>query len=263
MDIEAIAKIAHDTGIPLIVDNTIPTAALCRPFEYGADIVVGSTTKFLSGNGAAMGGMIVEGGKFNWAQNDKFPMMTQPEAGYHGLKFYETFKDMAFTVRSIAIGLRDLGACQSSMNAFLTMLGMETLSLRMQKHSSNALEVATWLEKHPKVNWVSYAGLKSSKYNKLAQKYLPKGASSVFTISIKGGDRESQKVVGSCKLLSHVANIGDSRSLIIHPSSTTHSQLTDEGKVKAGTTPDIVRLSIGIEDVEDIIADLDKALNSM
>jgi O-acetylhomoserine (thiol)-lyase len=263
MDIEALAKIAHDAGIPLIVDNTIATAALCKPIQYGADIVVGSTTKYMSGHGAAMGGIIVEGGNFNWAQNDKFPMMTQPDAGYHGLKFYETFGNMAFTVRSIAIGLRDIGACQSSMNAFLTMLGLETLSLRMQKHSENALKVAEWLEKHPKVNWVSYAGLKSSKYNSLVQKYLPKGASSVFTFSIKGGDTESKSVVSSCKLLSHVANIGDSRSLITHPSSTTHSQLDEAGKVRAGATPDIIRLSIGLEDIEDIIADLDQALKTI
>ena len=263
MDIEAIANIAHAAGIPLIVDNTIATAALCKPINYGADIVVGSTTKYMSGNGSAMGGMIVEAGKFDWAQNDKFPMMTKPDAGYHGLKFYESFGNMAFTVRAIAIGLRDLGACQSPMNAFLTMLGLETLSLRMDKHSSNALKVAEWLEKHPKVNWVSYAGLPSSKYYSLTKKYLPKGASSVFTFSIKGGDAESKKIVSSCKLLSHVANIGDSRSLVTHPSSTTHSQLTDEGKIKAGTTPDVIRLSIGIEDVEDIIADLEQALKSI
>ncbi len=263
MDIEAIANIAHAAGIPLIVDNTIATPALCRPIDFGADIVVGSTTKYFSGNGSAMGGMIVEGGKFNWAANDKFPLMTQPDPSYHGIRFYQDFGNVAFTVRSIALGLRDLGACQSPMNAFITMLGSETLSLRMKKHSENALAVAEWLEKHKQVNSVSYPGLKSSKYYKLVQKYLPKGASSLFSFSIKGDETAGQRFASSCKLFSHVANIGDSRSLVTHPSSTTHSQLPPESKVSGGATPDVVRLSVGIEDLEDIIADLDQAFKAV
>ena len=259
-DIEAFAQIAHEAGIPLIVDNTSATPYLCRPFEHGADIVTHSTTKFLSGHGNAMGGMVVDSGKFDWGQNDKFPALSQPEPAYHGLTFYETFGDLALTVHGHAIGLRDLGATMAPMNAYLTITGCETLGLRVAKHCENAMAVAEYLEAHPAVEWVSYPGLKSSKYHALQQKYLPKGAGSVFAFGLKGGYEAGLKVVDSVELFSHVANIGDTRSLIIHPASTTHRQLEGEALVAAGAGPDVVRLSIGIEDAADIIADLDQAL---
>ena len=259
-DIEAFAKIAHEAGIPLIVDNTSATPYLCRPFEWGADIVTHSTTKFLSGHGNAMGGMVVDSGNFDWGQNDKFPALTQPEPAYHGLTFYETFGDLALTVHGHAIGLRDLGATMAPMNAYLTICGCETLSLRVTRHCENALAVAEYLAAHPQVDWVSYPGLKSSKYYSLQQKYLPKGAGSVFAFGVKGGYEAGIKVVDSVEMFSHVANIGDTRSLIIHPASTTHRQLEGEALVAAGAGPDAIRLSIGIEDVADIIADLDQAL---
>ena len=259
-DIGAFAEIAHEAGIPLIVDNTSATPYLCRPFEHGADIVTHSTTKFLSGHGNAMGGMVVDSGKFDWGQNDKFPALSQPEPAYHGLTFYETFGDLALTVHGHAIGLRDLGATMAPMNAYLTITGCETLGLRVAKHCENAMAVAEYLEAHPAVEWVSYPGLKSSKYHALQQKYLPKGAGSVFAFGLKGGYEAGLKVVDSVELFSHVANIGDTRSLIIHPASTTHRQLEGEALVAAGAGPDVVRLSIGIEDAADIIADLDQAL---
>jgi len=259
-DITAFAEIAHEAGIPLIVDNTSASPYLCRPFEHGADIVLHSTTKFLSGHGNAMGGMVVDSGKFDWAQNDKFPSLSQPEPAYHGLTFYETFGDLALTVHGHAIGLRDLGATMAPMNAYLTINGVETLSLRVAKHCENAMAVAEYLEAHPQVDWVSYPGLKSSKYYELQQRYLPKGAGSVFAFGVKGGYEAGIKVVDSVELFSHVANIGDTRSLIIHPASTTHRQLEGDALVAAGAGPDAIRLSIGIEDVADIIADLDQAL---
>ncbi len=260
-DIEAIAKVAHAAGIPLVVDNTVATPYLCQPIKHGADIVINSTTKFISGNGAAVGGVIVDSGNFDWSQSDAFPLLTQPEPSYHGLNFHEAFGNLAFTFRAIAVGLRDLGAVMAPMNAFLTLLGSETLALRMQQHSRNALQVAEFLESHEKVAWVSYPGLKSSPYNALAARYMPEGASAVFTFGIKGGDDAAgQAIVNGCELFSHVANIGDSRSLIIHPSSTTHSQLSDAEKAAAGASADVVRLSIGIENAEDLIADLSQAL---
>jgi len=260
VDIEAVAKIAHEAGVPLIVDNTMATPYLCRPFDYGADIIVHSTTKFLSGHGNAMGGAVVDSGTFDWAQNDKFKSLTTPEPAYHGLNFYETFGDLAFTIYGHAMGLRDLGPTMAPMNAYLTITGIETLPLRMQRHVENAQKVAEFLEDHPQVAWVSYAGLPSSKHHALARKYLPKGAGSVFTFGVRGGYEAGVKLVEGCELLSHLANIGDTRSLIIHPASTTHRQLSEEQKIAAGAGPDVVRLSIGIETVEDIMADLDQAL---
>tara|TARA_R110002096_G_scaffold81606_9_gene190178 strand:- start:1867 stop:3168 length:1302 start_codon:yes stop_codon:yes gene_type:complete len=259
-DIAAFAEIAHAAGIPLIVDNTSATPYLCRPFEWGADIIVHSTTKFISGHGNAMGGMVVDSGKFDWGQNDKFPSLTKPEPAYHGLTFYETFGDLALTVHGHAIGLRDLGATMAPMNAFLTITGCETLGLRVAKHCENAMAVAEYLEAHPAVNAVTYPGLKSSKYYDLHQKYLPKGAGSVFSVSLKGGYEAGVKLVEALEMFSHVANIGDTRSLVIHPASTTHRQLDEAAQIASGAGPDMVRLSIGIEDATDIIADLDQAL---
>jgi len=259
-DIEAIANIAHDEGIPLIVDNTLASPALCRPIEYGADIIVHSTTKFISGHGNAMGGVVIDSGNFDWSQNDKFPGLVKNCEAYHGLNFHETFGNMAYAVFCIAVGLRDLGPTMAPMNAYLSITGAETLPLRMQKHSDNALEVAKWLEGNSKVTWVSYAGLPSNEFNVLAKKYCPDGAGSVFTFGVQGGYDMGLGIVSSCKLFSHLANIGDTRSLIIHPASTTHRQLTKEQQISAGAGPDIVRLSIGLEDAADIIADLDQAI---
>ena len=261
-DIERIAEIAHAAGVPLIVDNTLPSPALCRPIEYGADIVVHSTTKFISGHGNAMGGAVVDSGKFDWAQNDKFKSLTEPCGAYHGLNFYEKFGPMAYTLYGHAVGLRDLGPTMSAMNAYLSITGAETLPLRMRKHADNALEVATFLTQHSEVEWVSYAGLADNPFYALAQKYCPEGAGAVFTFGVKGGYDAGIKVVDKCQLLSHLANIGDTRSLIIHPASTTHRQLTDAQKVAAGAGPEVVRLSIGIEDAKDVMADLDQALRA-
>ena len=260
VDIEAVAKVANDAGIPLIVDNTMATPYLCRPLEHGADIIVHSTTKFLGGNGAAIGGVVVDSGKFDWFQNDKFPSMSTSAPEYHGLTFAETFGDTAYTIYGHAVGLRDLGACQSPQNAFLTLLGIETLHLRMERHCANAQAVAEFLSAHPAVSWVSYAGLPSDPYHALQQRYMPKGAGSVFTFGVKGGYDAGVRLVESVELFSHLANIGDTRSLIIHPASTTHRQLTDEQREACGAGPDVVRLSIGIETIDDIIADLDRAL---
>jgi O-acetylhomoserine (thiol)-lyase len=260
LDLEAIAKIAKAAGIPLLVDNTMATPYLCRPFEHGADMVIHSTTKFLSGNGTAVGGVVVDSGRFDWFQNDKFPSMAKPAPEYHGLTFAETFGDTAYTIYGHAIGLRDLGACQSPMNAWLTLLGIETLPLRMERHCANALAVAQFLEKHPAVAWVSYAGLPTDRYHALQQRYMPKGAGSVFTFGVKGGYQAGVQVIESVELFSHLANIGDTRSLILHPASTTHRQLTEAQQIACGAGPDVVRLSVGIETVDDLIADLDRAL---
>ena len=260
VDLEAIAKIAHANGIPLIVDNTLATPYLCRPFEWGADIVTHSTTKFLGGHGNSMGGMVVESGKFDWAQNDKFPSMTQPEPAYHGLRFYENFGDFAFTTKARAVALRDYGPTMAPMNAFLTITGTETLHIRMERHCANAQAVAEFLATHPKVAWVSYAGLPDNPYNALAKKYLPKGAGSVFTFGVKGGYEAGVKMVEGVRLFSHLANVGDTRSLILHPASTTHRQLTEDQRTAAGAGPDVIRLSIGLETAADLIADLDQAL---
>lgn len=259
-DLEPIAAIAQDAGIPLIVDNTLATPYLIRPIEWGATLVVHSTTKFLSGNGTSVGGAVVDSGTFDWSKDGKYPALSGPEPGYHGLKFHETFGNLAYTIHGHAVGLRDLGPSQSPFNAFLTLNGIETLHLRMERHSANALKVATFLESHPAVEWVSYAGLESSKYHTLAQKYLPRGAGGIFTFGIKGGYDAGVKLVESVELFSHLANIGDSRSLIIHPSSTTHRQLDPAGQAAAGAGPEVIRLSIGLESADDIIADLAQAL---
>ncbi|WP_321339451.1 O-acetylhomoserine aminocarboxypropyltransferase [uncultured Cohaesibacter sp.] len=259
-DIEGFAKVAKDAGIPLIVDNTMATPYLCRPIEHGANIVLHSMTKFIGGHGNSMGGVIVDGGNFDWSQSDKFPMVNTPRAEYNGVNFSETFGPMAFAITCRTLGLRDLGPSLSPFNAFQILTGVETLPLRMDRHCENALAVAKWLESNEKVSWVSYAGLESSPHKAAQEKYLPKGAGSVFTFGLKGGYDAGVKFITSLKLLSHVANIGDTRSLAIHPASTTHSQLTDEQKTAAGAAPDTVRLSIGIEDVKDIIADLEQAM---
>ncbi len=260
VDISAVAKIAKAAGIPLLVDNTMATPYLCRPLEHGADMVIHSTTKFLAGNGTAVGGVVVDSGRFDWFQNDKFPSMAKPAPEYHGLTFAETFGDTAYTIYGHAIGLRDLGACQSPMNAWLTLLGIETLPLRMERHCANALAVAEFLSTHPAVDWVSYAGLPTDRYHALQQRYMPKGAGSVFTFGVKGGFDAGVRVVENVELFSHLANIGDTRSLIIHPASTTHRQLTEEQQIACGAGPDVIRLSIGIESIDDILADLDRAL---
>lgn len=260
-DIEAIATIADGAGIPLIVDNTLATPYLINPIQWGATLVVHSTTKFLSGNGTSVGGVVIDSGNFDWSKSGKYPALSEPDAGYHGLRFHETFGHLAFTIHGHAVGLRDLGPSQAPMNAFLTLNGIETLPLRMQRHVENAQKVAEFLESHPAVGWVSYAGLPSSKYHGLAQKYLAKGAGAVLTFGVKGGYAAGVALVEGVELFSHLANIGDSRSLIIHPSSTTHRQLSEEGQAIAGAGPDVIRLSIGLESVADIIADLDQALN--
>ncbi len=259
-DIKAISDIAHKHNVPYIVDNTLATPALMRPIEHGADIVIHSTTKFLSGHGNAMGGVIIDSGNFDWKQSGKFPALTEPCAAYHGTCFGETFGAAAYAIYTLAVGLRDLGPAMAPMNAYLTLTGVETLPLRMQKHAGNALEVATWLDKNDSVEWVSYAGLQANPYHALAQKYCPAGAGSVFTFGVKGGYEAGIKVVEGCELFSHLANIGDTRSLIIHPASTTHRQLDDQQKVAAGAGPEVVRVSIGIEDAADIIADLEQSL---
>jgi O-acetylhomoserine (thiol)-lyase len=260
VDIAKVADVAHAAGIPLIVDNTLATPYLCRPIDFGADLIVHSTTKFLSGHGNALGGVVVESGKFDWSQGGKFPSLTEPEPAYHGLKFFENFGDFAFTTKARAVALRDFGPALSPMNAFLTITGIESLPVRMDRHVENARKVAEFLAVHPKVAWVSYAGLKDSPYYELAQKYLPKGAGAVFTFGVKGGFEAGVKLVEGVRLFSHLANIGDTRSLILHPASTTHRQLTDEQRLAAGAGPDVVRLSIGLETADDIIRDLDEAL---
>ena len=261
LDLEAIAEVAKRHGVPLIVDNTMASPYLCRPFDHGADLVIHSTTKFIGGHGNTMGGMVVESGRFDWWQNDKFPSMTKPDPAYHGLTFAETFGDFGFTMKMRAVALRDYGPSMAAQAAWNLLQGVETLPLRMERHCSNALAVARYLEDHPKVSWVSYAGLESNRFHALAQKYLPRGAGAVFTFGLKGGYEAGLKVVDAVNMFSHLANIGDTRSLIIHPASTTHRQLTDEQKVNAGAGPDVVRLSVGIESVDDIIADLDQALD--
>ena len=261
-DLEAIAAIAQEAGVLLIVDNTMATPYLCRPFEWGAGLSVHSTTKFLSGNGTSMGGCVVDSGTFDWAKNDKFGGLTRPEPAYHGLTFYETFGDLAFTTHAHAVTLRDLGAIMAPMNAFQTLLGIETLALRIERHCQNAQKAAEFLDAHELVDWVSYAGLKSSPYHELAKKYLSGGFGSVFTFGVKGGYEMGMKVVENCELCSHLANVGDARSLVLHPASTTHRQLTDEQALAAGAGPDVVRLSVGLETVDDIIADLDQALKT-
>ena len=260
VDIQAIADVAHAAGLPLIVDNTLASPYLCRPIEHGADIVVHSMTKFLGGHGNSLGGVVVESGKFDWSQGGRFPSLTEPEPAYHGLKFYENFGDFAFTTKARAVALRDFGPTLAPMNAFLIITGIETLPLRMERHVANAQKVAEFLAGDPRVAWVSYAGLPDSPYYKLAQKYLPRGAGAVFTFGVKGGYEAGIKVVESVRLFSHLANVGDTRSLILHPASTTHRQLSDDQRIAAGAGPDVIRLSIGLESAADIIRDLDEAL---
>ena len=260
-DLISVANIAKKFSIPLIVDNTAATPYLCNPFKFGADLIVHSTTKYISGNGTSLGGAVIDSGEFNWSKTGKFPSISEPEPGYHGLKFHDTFGPYAFIIYSIAVSLRDLGMTMAPQNAFHTLLGLETLSLRMKKHVSNAKKIAEWLEKHPKVHVVTYAGLASSKYIETAKKILPKGAGALFTVSLKGGYEACLKLVDNLNLFSHVSNLGDTRSLIIHPASTVHRQLTKEQQIKAGLAPNVVRLSIGIEDPVDLIKDLNQALN--
>ncbi len=258
-DLEAVAKIAHAAGVPLIVDNTLASPYLIKPIEWGADIVIHSATKFLGGHGNSMCGVIVDAGKFDYGSG-KFPSLSEPCPSYHGMKLWETFGDMAFAIACRVLGLRDLGPALSPMNAFLVQTGIETLPLRMQRHCDNAKTVAKWLKANSKVGWVNYAGLEDNAFYALHKKYCPKGAGSVFTFGLKGGYEAGMKMVNGVKLFSHLANIGDTRSLIIHPASTTHRQLSDEDRIKAGAGPDVVRLSVGIEDPADIIADLEQAM---
>ncbi|MCW3782820.1 O-acetylhomoserine aminocarboxypropyltransferase/cysteine synthase [Defluviimonas sp. CAU 1641] len=259
-DIPALAAVADKVGVPLIVDNTSATPWLCRPIEMGATLVVHSTTKYLTGNGTVTGGAIVDSGKFDWSKSGKFPSLSEPEPAYHGLKFHETFGPLAYTFHSIAIGLRDLGMTMNPQGAHYTLLGIETLSLRMERHVANAKKVAEWLENDPRVDYVTYAGLPSSPYYERAQTLYPRGAGALFTFAVKGGYEACVKLVNSLDLFSHVANLGDTRSLIIHSASTTHRQLSPEQQKAAGAAPNVVRVSIGIEDADDIIADLDQAL---
>ncbi len=261
-DLPAIAAIADEAGLPLIVDNTSATPYLCRPIEHGATLVVHSTTKYLTGTGTVTGGAIVDSGKFDWSASDKFPSLSEPEPAYHGLKFHETFGPLAFTFHGIAIGLRDLGMTMNPQGAHYTLLGMETLSLRMDRHVENAVKLATWLEGHDAVEAVTYAGLESSPYYDRVAKICPRGAGALFTIALKGGYEACVKFVNNLEIFSHVANLGDARSLVIHSASTTHRQLTPEQQVAAGAAPNVVRLSIGIEDANDLITDLDRALSA-
>ncbi len=259
-DLDAVSAIADAAGLPLIVDNTSATPWLCRPFEHGAALVVHSTTKYLTGNGTVTGGCVVDSGKFDWSASDKFPALSAPEPAYHGLKFHETFGPLAFTFYGIAVGLRDLGMTMNPQGAHYTLMGIETLSLRMERHVANARQIAEWLEKDPRVESVTYAGLRSSPWYHRVERICPRGAGALFTVALKGGYAACIKLVDSLEIFSHVANLGDTRSLIIHSASTTHRQLTPEQLIKAGAAPNMVRLSIGIEDPADLIADLDQAL---
>lgn len=261
-DIEAIAAIARKAGVPLIVDNTLASPYLIKPIDHGADIVLHSATKFLGGHGNSIGGIIVDAGTFDWSRDGRYPVLSEPRPEYHGIKLQETFGNFAFAIAARVIGLRDLGPALSPFNAFLLLTGIETLSLRVQRHCDNAKAVAEWLSAHPAVAWVNYAGLPGDRYHNLARKYSPKGAGAVFTFGLKGGYDAGINLVSNVKLFSHLANVGDTRSLIIHPASTTHSQLSDAQKAQAGAGVDVVRLSVGLEDKEDLIADLDQALKA-
>jgi len=258
LDIEAVAKIAHEAGVPLVIDNTMASPYLCRPIEHGADIIVHSATKFLGGHGNSIGGIIVDSGKFPWS--DKYPAVTQPSPGYHGMVFSQVFGPLAWIIKVRVEGLRDYGPCMSPFNSFLFIQGIETLQYRMDVHSRNALAVAQWLEKQPAITWVKYPGLKSSPYLALSQKYLPKGQGSIVTFGIKGGSEAGRKLIDNVKIFSHLANLGDAKSLIIHPASTTHQQLSDGQQLEAGVTKDLVRISVGIEDVDDLVWDLEQAI---
>lgn len=259
LDIESVARIADQAGLPLFIDNTFATPYLCRPFAWGAAVITHSATKFLGGHGTTMGGLVVESGKFPW-DNGRFPTMTEPSPGYHGVRFYETFGDFGFTMKCRMEGLRTFGPALSPLNAFLLLQGVETLPLRMDRHCVNALAVARWLEAHPRVAWVNYPGLENNRYHALASKYLPKGAGAVLSFGIKGGAAAGQRFIDSVEFLSHLANIGDAKTLVIHPASTTHRQLSEEQQIAAGVPPDLIRLSVGLETLDDILWDIDQAL---
>ncbi|MDJ0956515.1 MAG: O-acetylhomoserine aminocarboxypropyltransferase/cysteine synthase [Arenicellales bacterium] len=258
-DIEAVGAIAKEAGIPLIIDNTFATPYLCRPFEHGADIVVHSATKFIGGHGTSIGGVLVESGKFPW-DNGNFPSMMEPSKGYHGIRFYETFGDFGYTMKARCETLRTLGPTLSPFNAFLFLQGLETLHVRMERHVKNAVTVAEFLQQHPLVSWVKYAGLPDSEYSELAKKYLPNGAGSILTFGIKGGQAAGAKFIEGVEFFSHLANVGDAKTLVIHPASTTHRQMSEEEQINAGITPDMIRISVGLETIEDILWDLDQAL---
>ena len=262
LDIAAVAAIAHENGIPLIVDNTFPSPYLLRPIEHGADIVVHAATKFIGGHGTSIGGVVVDGGKFDWAASGKFPGLTEPDPSYHGVVYTEAVGPLAYIIKMRVQLLRDLGAAVSPFNSFLFLQGLETLHVRMERHSENALAVARFLEANPAVDWVNYAGLESHGSYKLAQKYLPKGQGAIMTFGIKGGIEAGRKLIDSVKMFSHLANVGDCKSLIIHPASTTHQQLSEAEQLSAGVTPGMVRLSIGIEAIDDILHDLDQAIKA-
>jgi O-acetylhomoserine (thiol)-lyase len=261
LDIEAVAKIAHEHNLPLMIDNTFATPYLCRPIDFGADIVLHSLTKFMGGHGNSIGGIIVDSCKFPWEKGN-FPMLNEPSPAYHGMKMRETFGAIAYIIKARVEGLRDMGTCLSPFNAFLILQGIETLGMRMERHIANARKAAEFLSQHPRVDWVAYPSLPGNKYHTLAQKYLPQGAGAVFSFGIKGGVEAGRKFINGVKLFSHLANVGDARSLVIHPASTTHQQLTAEQQRSAGVAPEMIRLSIGIEDIEDILWDLDQALNA-
>ena len=260
LDIEAVAKIAKEAGVPLIVDNTFASPYLCQPIKFGADVIIHSATKFIGGHGTTMGGVVVESGKFPWG-NGKFPMMTEPSRGYHGVIFHETFGDFGYTMKCRMETMRTLGPALSPFNAWMLLQGLETLHVRVERHVANAVAVAKFLENHARVSWVNYPGLPSSKYHALAKKYLPKGTGSIMTFGIKGGMEAGVKFIEALQFCSHLANVGDAKTLVIHPASTTHRQLSEEEQVKAGVGPDMIRLSIGIEDVNDILWDIDQALS--
>lgn len=259
LDIQAVADIAHERGIPLVIDNTFATPYITRPIDFGADIVLHSLTKFMGGHGTSIGGIIVDSGRFPW-NNGNFPGFTEPAPAYHGMKFWDTFGPITFIIKARVEGLRDLGPCVSPFNSFLFLQGIETLGMRMERHLQNTLAVAQHLEAHDMVEWVKYASLPTSPYYKLAQKYTPKGAGAVFSFGVKGGYDAGKKFIDDLKLFSNLANVGDARSLVIHPASTTHQQLAEAEQIAAGVTPELVRLSIGLEDLEDILWDLDQAL---
>lgn len=260
IDFEAVAKIAHDAGVPLIVDNTFGTPYLIKPIEFGADIVVHSATKFIGGHGTSIGGIIVDSGKFDWKANDKFPGLTDPDPSYNGISYADSFGALAYILKARVQLLRDTGAAISPFNSFLLIQGLETLSLRVQRHVENAQKIAEFLENHPLVKWVNFPGLKSSPYHALANKYLKKGSGSIFTFGIVGGVEAGKKFIEALEIFSLLANVADAKSLVIHPASTTHAQLSANDLVKAGVTPEMIRLSIGLEDVEDLIFDLEQAL---
>ena len=259
VDIEALAGIAREAGVPLVLDNTVPSPYLCRPLDWGADIVVHSATKYIGGHGTTMGGLIVEAGRFNWS-NGRFPEFTSPSPGYHGVIFHETFGDFGYTMKARMEIMRTFGPALSPMNAWLLLQGLESLPVRMDRHCANTLAVAKFLKDHPRVAWVNYPGLPGDKYHALAQKYLPKGASGLLNFGVKGGAAAGVRFIEAAQFMSHLANIGDAKTLIIHPASTTHRQMSDEDQLKAGVTPDMIRMSVGIESLDDILWDIDQAL---